>query len=195
VSRLRKELEPGRRKGEPPALLQTVQSGYRLAVEPDAVDAARFKRLAFAREFEERDQIPQAAARLALLLRRQGRPVEAAELALLSREHHVGRTGAAALVEPHAHRPGHIGVPVLTVSRGSRSSTRASSRSDPICSSITRTRRVQHQPNLDIPGRRIIANPESSTVCAARCGPAAHCRAWPTSTPSASAPAAGPTRA
>jgi DNA-binding SARP family transcriptional activator/tetratricopeptide (TPR) repeat protein len=45
VSRLRKELEPGRGKGEPPALLQTVGSGYRLAIEPDAVDADRFKRL------------------------------------------------------------------------------------------------------------------------------------------------------
>ncbi len=45
VSRLRKELEPGRAKGAPPALLETVGSGYRLAVDPQAVDADRFKRL------------------------------------------------------------------------------------------------------------------------------------------------------
>ncbi|MGH2751152.1 MAG: BTAD domain-containing putative transcriptional regulator, partial [Actinomycetota bacterium] len=45
VSRLRKVLEPGRGKGERAALLQTVGPGYRLAVEPEAVDAHRFKRL------------------------------------------------------------------------------------------------------------------------------------------------------
>ncbi|MFN2524738.1 MAG: BTAD domain-containing putative transcriptional regulator [Actinomycetota bacterium] len=45
VSRLRKALEPGRRKGEAAALLQTIGNGYRLAIEPDAVDASRFKRL------------------------------------------------------------------------------------------------------------------------------------------------------
>lgn len=45
VSRLRKELEPGRGKGEPPALLQTVGSGYRLAIEAEEVDADRLKRL------------------------------------------------------------------------------------------------------------------------------------------------------
>jgi DNA-binding SARP family transcriptional activator/tetratricopeptide (TPR) repeat protein len=45
VSRLRKVIEPGRSKGEPAALLQTVGPGYRLAVDPDAVDANRFKRL------------------------------------------------------------------------------------------------------------------------------------------------------
>jgi len=45
VSRLRKELEPGRGKVDPPAVLQTVGGGYRLAIEPDAVDADRFKRL------------------------------------------------------------------------------------------------------------------------------------------------------
>jgi DNA-binding SARP family transcriptional activator len=45
VSRLRKVLEPGRGKGEPAVLLQTVGTGYRLAVDPDAVDANRFKRL------------------------------------------------------------------------------------------------------------------------------------------------------
>jgi tetratricopeptide (TPR) repeat protein len=42
--------------------------------------------LSFGREFEERDQISQAAARLALLLRRLGRSVEAAEFAALSAE-------------------------------------------------------------------------------------------------------------
>src|SRR5438034_2752159 len=45
VSRLRKELEPGRRTGEPPTLLQTVGAGYRLAISPDSVDADRFERL------------------------------------------------------------------------------------------------------------------------------------------------------
>ena len=45
VSRLRRALEPGRRKGEPARILQTVGSGYRLAIDPDAVDADRFKRL------------------------------------------------------------------------------------------------------------------------------------------------------
>src|SRR6266540_4845533 len=45
VSRLRRALEPGRAKGDPPALLQTVGSGYRLAIDPESVDADRFKRL------------------------------------------------------------------------------------------------------------------------------------------------------
>ena len=45
VSRLRRELEPSRERGQPSALLQTVGSGYRLAVEPDQVDADHFKRL------------------------------------------------------------------------------------------------------------------------------------------------------
>jgi DNA-binding SARP family transcriptional activator len=41
VSSLRDVLEPGRGK----TLLQTSESGYRFAIEPDAVDAHRFKRL------------------------------------------------------------------------------------------------------------------------------------------------------
>jgi DNA-binding SARP family transcriptional activator len=46
VSKLRSVLEPGsRRKGRPGVLLQTVGSGYRLATDPDDVDANRFKRL------------------------------------------------------------------------------------------------------------------------------------------------------
>jgi DNA-binding SARP family transcriptional activator len=45
VSRLRQVLEPGRDKGEPSMLLRTVATGYLLAIEPDAVDANRFKRL------------------------------------------------------------------------------------------------------------------------------------------------------
>ncbi|MFN2589263.1 MAG: BTAD domain-containing putative transcriptional regulator, partial [Actinomycetota bacterium] len=45
VSRLRGVLEPGRDKARPGALLQTFGGGYRLAIEPDAVDAHRFKRL------------------------------------------------------------------------------------------------------------------------------------------------------
>jgi DNA-binding SARP family transcriptional activator/tetratricopeptide (TPR) repeat protein len=45
VLRLRRLLEPRRHTGEPPAILRTVAGGYVLAVEPDAVDAHRFKRL------------------------------------------------------------------------------------------------------------------------------------------------------
>src|SRR5437879_8364657 len=45
VSRLRRALEPGRAKGGPSELLQTVGGGYRLAVEPESIDAVRFKRL------------------------------------------------------------------------------------------------------------------------------------------------------
>lgn len=45
VSRLRRVLEPGRTKAWPGGLLQTSGSGYRLAIEPHAVDAHRFKRL------------------------------------------------------------------------------------------------------------------------------------------------------
>src|SRR5712691_3843726 len=43
VSRLRKVLEPRRSKGEPPAVLRTASTGYLLSIEPDAVDANRFK--------------------------------------------------------------------------------------------------------------------------------------------------------
>src|SRR5947208_14935663 len=45
VSRLRKQLEPGRGRREAPTILQTVGSGYRLAIDPEDVDADRFKRL------------------------------------------------------------------------------------------------------------------------------------------------------
>jgi DNA-binding SARP family transcriptional activator len=45
VSRLRKALEPERSTGEPPHVLQTAGNAYCLAVDPDSVDAARFKRL------------------------------------------------------------------------------------------------------------------------------------------------------
>ena len=45
VSRLRQVLEPGRDKGDPSTILRTVATGYLLAIEPDAVDANRFKRL------------------------------------------------------------------------------------------------------------------------------------------------------
>jgi DNA-binding SARP family transcriptional activator len=45
VSRLRRVLEPERGKARPGDLLQTLGSGYRFAIEPDAVDAHRFKRL------------------------------------------------------------------------------------------------------------------------------------------------------
>src|SRR5829696_6961057 len=45
VSRLRKALEPERSTGEPPHVLQTAGNAYCLAVDPDSVDATRFKRL------------------------------------------------------------------------------------------------------------------------------------------------------
>src|SRR5687768_4785703 len=44
VSRLRGVLEPARGKAQS-GVLQTYGGGYRLAIDPDAVDAHRFKRL------------------------------------------------------------------------------------------------------------------------------------------------------
>jgi DNA-binding SARP family transcriptional activator/ABC-type glycerol-3-phosphate transport system substrate-binding protein len=46
VARLRDALCPGRRKGDPCDVLRTEPGGYLLRVEPQAVDAARFERLA-----------------------------------------------------------------------------------------------------------------------------------------------------
>ena len=45
VSRLRRVLEPDKAPARPAARLQTVGGGYRLAIEAEAVDAHRFKRL------------------------------------------------------------------------------------------------------------------------------------------------------
>lgn len=45
VSRLRRTLEPDRAQGHKAELLQTVGTSYRLAIQPEAVDANRFKRL------------------------------------------------------------------------------------------------------------------------------------------------------
>jgi DNA-binding SARP family transcriptional activator len=45
VSRLRKTLEPNRPKGSPAEILETLGSGYRLAIDPSAVDAHKFTRL------------------------------------------------------------------------------------------------------------------------------------------------------
>ena len=45
VFRLRELLEPGRRRGEQPGVIVTEPGGYRLDVDPDAVDAAVFQRL------------------------------------------------------------------------------------------------------------------------------------------------------
>jgi DNA-binding SARP family transcriptional activator/tetratricopeptide (TPR) repeat protein len=45
VSRLRKRLDPARRTGDTSGVLETAGPGYRLAVDPDAVDANRFTRL------------------------------------------------------------------------------------------------------------------------------------------------------
>lgn len=45
MSKLRRMLEPDRAKAHPGALLQTFGSGYQLTIEPDTVDAHRFKRL------------------------------------------------------------------------------------------------------------------------------------------------------
>lgn len=45
VSRLRKALEPNRPKGAPGEILETMGSGYRLAIDTSAVDAHKFTRL------------------------------------------------------------------------------------------------------------------------------------------------------
>ena len=45
VSRLRRALEPGRAKGGRSELLETVGGGYRLAIDPQSVDANRFKQM------------------------------------------------------------------------------------------------------------------------------------------------------
>jgi DNA-binding SARP family transcriptional activator/class 3 adenylate cyclase/tetratricopeptide (TPR) repeat protein len=45
VSHLRKRLEPTRARGNAPSVLQTVPLGYVLAIDPDSVDAVRFRRL------------------------------------------------------------------------------------------------------------------------------------------------------
>src|SRR4051794_17881270 len=45
VSKLRKRLDPARGRSEPAGVLETAGPGYRLAVDPDAVDANRFTRL------------------------------------------------------------------------------------------------------------------------------------------------------
>jgi DNA-binding SARP family transcriptional activator len=45
VSRLRKALEPDRTKGQRPQALETVGAAYRLAIDPESVDANRFTRL------------------------------------------------------------------------------------------------------------------------------------------------------
>jgi DNA-binding SARP family transcriptional activator len=56
VSRLRRAFEPGRATGGPSQLLQTVGNGYRLAIDPESIDANRFKRLLD----EARDATPEA---------------------------------------------------------------------------------------------------------------------------------------
>jgi DNA-binding SARP family transcriptional activator len=61
VSRLRDALAPGRRAGEPTGGLETEAGGYVLRVDPDAIDAARFERLA--REAHRRLPVEPAAAR------------------------------------------------------------------------------------------------------------------------------------
>ncbi len=43
IARLRRALEPDRPSGEPPRRLLTERPGYRLVVEPDELDAARFE--------------------------------------------------------------------------------------------------------------------------------------------------------
>jgi len=67
VSKLRKVIEPERRRGQPPTVLRTAGSGYLLDVEPDAIDANRFKHMLD----DARDHTPEArsstlAAALAL---------------------------------------------------------------------------------------------------------------------------------
>ncbi len=45
VAQIRKVLEPGRARNEPPRILRSTDDGYRLALEDHDVDAARFERL------------------------------------------------------------------------------------------------------------------------------------------------------
>src|SRR6266571_6468029 len=45
VSRLRRAFHPDRATGSPSELLQTVGKGYRLALDPESIDASRFKQL------------------------------------------------------------------------------------------------------------------------------------------------------
>lgn len=60
VSRLRKALEPDPGEGGGPQILETVGRGYRLSIDPDSVDANRFKRLVD----ESRGQAPAARAEI-----------------------------------------------------------------------------------------------------------------------------------
>jgi DNA-binding SARP family transcriptional activator len=67
VARLRRALEPNRATGEPAELLQTTAGGYRLAIEPDSVDANRFERLLTeARAAGSADRAAMLSAALAL---------------------------------------------------------------------------------------------------------------------------------
>ena len=45
IARLRRVLEPDRKKRETSSIIETTATGYRLAIDPDTVDANRFKRL------------------------------------------------------------------------------------------------------------------------------------------------------
>lgn len=65
VANLRRALEPGRPKGVHPALLVTQPPGYLLRVDPDAIDAVRFKRLVAEGRGLLLDDPESAAARLA----------------------------------------------------------------------------------------------------------------------------------
>ncbi|MGH2416815.1 MAG: BTAD domain-containing putative transcriptional regulator, partial [Candidatus Limnocylindria bacterium] len=67
VSRLRRVLDPDTVPAGPAGRLETVGSGYRLAIEPDAVDAHRFKRMIDeAREAPVAEQATMLSAALAL---------------------------------------------------------------------------------------------------------------------------------
>ncbi|MGH3931003.1 MAG: AfsR/SARP family transcriptional regulator, partial [Pseudonocardiaceae bacterium] len=65
ISRLRRALEPGRAARTKDGLIRTRGQGYTLAIEPDAIDAVRFERLAHA----GRDALPGDPQRAADLLR------------------------------------------------------------------------------------------------------------------------------
>ncbi len=61
VSNLRRALEPDRAPREPPRILRSEAAGYRLAIDPAAVDAARFEHLAAAGRAHLREGQPRAA--------------------------------------------------------------------------------------------------------------------------------------
>ncbi|HEX2118595.1 MAG TPA: BTAD domain-containing putative transcriptional regulator, partial [Acidimicrobiales bacterium] len=149
VSRLRRELEPGRGRGEDARLLRWEPPGYRLAVDPGDVDFRRFEaladegraRLAADRPAEARDVLLQADAlwrgpalveyrdkefALGLVARLEDRRIAATEdriAAELALGHHAAVVGELAeLVKAHPLQEGFRGLLALALYRSGRQS-------------------------------------------------------------------------